>query len=389
MSLLKRAQGTAISGLTLVILMGSSIASALDQPKVERRELELRPHMQLAYGALVKVLAATAKESEVNNYKGMVETESALKVMADEAKIIHSITMKGDKEHEFLSQELQKSTELAYNRYKGGFREQAKFHISDVVSTCFGCHTSRNSAFDSQFTSTFTKDVQLDNFEPLAKARFLSLSRQFELSASEYESLFLSKGLSTDELINLDPMVEYLILTVRVKNDVNRALKAFTALGKRNFPETVKRDIASWVLGLKSIQAQTPEKDKLTQSKNMIKMARGSMEYPRDRSGMVQFVLASKYLHEYVNEEGLSKERKAETYYELGGCENVLATQFSADEANIYFAEAIRLAPKTDLARKAFARYEENVLYGYSGSSGVHLPEDEKLRLENLKKQAL
>ncbi len=51
-----------------------------------------------------------------------------------------------------------------------------------------------------------------------------------------------------------------------------------------------------------------------------------------------------------------------------------------------YFEQAIRLAPRSDVARKAFAQYEDLIRFGYSGSGGTKVPEDEKQRMNVLKK---
>ncbi len=375
-----------ILSMGVILSLSSPLLFGSEENKAHVRDAQLLPHMQIAYQALIKILSATAKDQDSGSPKDFAKTEASLKVLSEEAKAIHALVQKNDKGHEFLSQELQKSSELAYIRYKNGFRDQSKFHLSEVVNTCFSCHTSRNSVVDSSFTSAFSKDLEQDEFDPLARARFLSLSRQFESSAAAYESLLLGRNIGIDELMNFDPMVEYLILSLRVKNDSGRALKTFQKMQKQPYPEVVKRDLNTWIEGLQSIPSFDPKASSLDNAKALIAQAKASMEFPRDRSGMVQYVLASKYLHDYLINENLSKDQKAQAYYELGGCELILATQFSSDEANTYFAEVIRLSPKSDLARKAYARYEENVLYSFSGSSGLHLPDDEKAKMIDLKK---
>ncbi|MBC7661586.1 MAG: hypothetical protein H7249_17960 [Chitinophagaceae bacterium] len=356
------------------------------QKAADSRDLELHPHMQIAYQNLVKILNATARDTDSRSPAERSKIEAHLKALADEATIIHRMVLSGDKGHEFLSEELQRSSGLAYSRYSAGFREQAKFHISEVVNACFGCHTSRESSHDSSFTASFSKDLELESFDSLARARFLTLSRRFEDSASEYERILKSNNINADEMINFDPVVEYLILTLRVKNDQRRALKTLEAMQKNTYPEVIKQDLEAWSKALRAVPLADNHGNGLERGRALIALAKGQMEFPKDRSGMVQYVLASKYIQEFLRTENLTDLDKAQGYYELGGCELLLSTPYSADEANIYFAETIRLSPKTPLSKKAFTRYEENLVNGYSGSSGYHLPEDEAKKLNELRK---
>lgn len=357
-----------------------------EKTEVPQTNSALLPHMQIAYQSLIKVLSFTARGDDPMRSADFQRAADQLKTLSDESKIIHDLVRKDEKGKEYLASELETNTRLAYIRFKAGHADQARFYISDVVNTCFGCHTSRSSPIDSRFTTAFIKDLNQIGLDPLAKARFLSLSRQFEASEDAYEKMFLQEDLDLDEFIHFDPLVEYLILTLRVKDEPERALKTLKALKNRDLPAVVKREISAWMLALKN--TENLRGTSAQKAEALMRLGRGSMEFPRDRTGVVEFILASKYLRDSLNSAGLDPKTKAQTYYDLGGCELVLDTSFASDEANVYFGEAIRLAPKSDLARKAYARYEENVYAGYSGSSGVHIPDDERQTLASLKKLA-
>lgn len=353
----------------------------------ENTYIRFRPHMQALYQSLTGVLGYALRDADSLSAKDLATIEQQLKGLSEQAKAVRVIASESDKGHELLARELEKNSELAYSKFKSGKRDQAKFYVSDVVNTCFGCHTSRSGGKDSQFTAKLSQDINLGEFDPLAKARFLSLSRQFEASEAEYEKILLSNKLNTDELINMDPVVEYLVLSLRVRDDSQRALKTLKSIESKPYPEVIKSDIKNWAAALSRHQNEKGKGTLLEQARKLIAEAKSSMEFPSDRSGMVQYILASKLLNAYLLQKDLTPSLKAETYYELGGCENIVGNRL-IDEATAYFEDAIRTQPKSPLARRAFARYEENLLNGYSGSGGLHLPDDEKSKLEQLRKLA-
>jgi hypothetical protein len=371
--------------IAFAMVFESSVLLAEDVHSPSERPGEVLPHMQLAYQALMKVLGYTSRSNEHVKLSDLTDTEDQLRQLSEQAKIIHQLMVREEKGKEFRAADLEKSTQLAYSRFKSGHQDQVKFHISEAVNDCFECHTSRGSAADSRFTSSFAKDLQALDLDPLTKARFLSLSRQFDASAEAYERILLAKDFDLDGYINFDPLMDYLILTLRVKSDAPRALKTLGQLENRDLPTVIKREISSWAKALRAYNSRALKGNPAQKAEALIRTGRSTMEFPRDRTAVVEFILASKYLRDYLNQERVPPMDKAKAYYDLGACETVVGTSFASDEANVYFAEAIRLAPKTDLAKKAYARYEENIYLSFSGSSGVKIPDDEKDNMIKLK----
>ena len=57
--------------------------------------------------------------------------------------------------------------------------------------------------------------------------------------------------------------------------------------------------------------------------------------------------------------------------------------------SNLYFESCVRSSPHSELAEKCYQRFEQNVYFGYTGSSGTHLPEKVKDQLLALWAQAI
>lgn len=355
----------------------------------EKDYAAFRPHMRAIYASLMTVFPLALSKSTFMDKNNAKLIEEKLAHIAEHASMINEIASKDEKGHAYMSYQLERNAQQALLKFKAGYLDQANFFVEELYDTCLGCHTSRSSVSDSEFTLDFTKDVNMEALGTFGKAKFLSLSRQFEKALDEYEQIFSKSGLSLEELLHFDPFVDYLVLAVRVKGEPDRVIKTFQSLVKKNLPVMIKRDLEVWLDALVKIKGKGPQQSDLEYARNLIENAKSSMEYPRDRGGLVYYIFASKYLKDHLKAAHLSAEDRAETYYQLGICELGIGRPILAAESGMYLQEAIRLAPKSAFAKKAFGLYEESVMFGYTGSSGTNLPAHEKAKLEELRKLVL
>ena len=105
--------------------------------------------------------------------------------------------------------------------------------------------------------------------------------------------------------------------------------------------------------------------------------------FPEDPRSLVHFVEASRLLHRFVQARAEAppgdaddRRRLGEAYYLLGVAEAHITSNYWYAETEFFLESAIRLAPDSDFARKAYAWLEEDVLIGYSGSAGLEVPND-------------
>ena len=75
----------------------------------------------------------------------------------------------------------------------------------------------------------------------------------------------------------------------------------------------------------------------------------------------------------------------AEAYYLLGLAETRVRHSSWLAEAEFQLETAIRTDPASPWAKRAFALLEEETLAGYSGSGGLHLPDDVRAKLDELR----
>src|SRR5690606_748058 len=118
------------------------------------------------------------------------------------------------------------------------------------------------------------------------------------------------------------------------------------------------------------------QKPEVAAARKTISEARNLMEFPRDQDGLIHYLTAEAILSRYVHGAREKTADLGEAYYLLGVVSEMTEHSIWINRSEFYLESAIRLAPSEPFALKAYALLEENVLFGYTGSSGTHIPED-------------
>ncbi len=106
-----------------------------------------------------------------------------------------------------------------------------------------------------------------------------------------------------------------------------------------------------------------------------------------DQAGAADFSIASSYLMPFLVRFDKSPS-VGEALFMMGDMRRRFWTDTEYWSKNYYLTEAIRRFAGTPLAIKSYTVLEEDVRFGYSGSSGDQMPESWKLMLGELKKIA-
>ena len=111
--------------------------------------------------------------------------------------------------------------------------------------------------------------------------------------------------------------------------------------------------------------------------------AQRASRYPSDRAHLVDFIASTVLLHHFLDENGHKKEETAEAYYLLAIAESHISTSYWISEADFLLEQAIRTAPKSQVARDA---YDFLVTYITSGHAMAReMPENVTHNLEELR----
>lgn len=273
--------------------------------------------------------------------------------------------------------------------YKNGQKRQARFLLENSFEYCVSCHTQRKGASDQGFVKSLgisEPDAQLGR---LGKPKYFMMTRQFDRAAKAYEQL-LAGNASPVEKMTLAPYTDYLVLRLRVHENLPAAAAFLAKLEKTSPDGPVRKNIGDWRRSLADISTWR-DRSSLAAAEKMLQKAMSQKVYPMDSSSLVYYIYASKILRELVDQSGPAQGAKqkalvAKRYHLLGLCENNI-NKFNLSAVH-YFQKAIELAPHSTIARQAYGEYENIVVFSFTGSSGTHIPKEQKGRMDKLKKLA-
>jgi hypothetical protein len=271
--------------------------------------------------------------------------------------------------------------------YNTGRYDGARFNLHNLVDRCVECHSKLESRQNFPRLGEFFKNVDTKSLPIFELARLQVATRQFDTALDTYEKFFVSPRAAKEIGFGRDVFSDYLKISLRVKRDFSRPGKTFEAFLKRKDVPAYLLDIVKiWSGDLVKISAtKMLEKKDLATAKNAIEFAKTRMDFPTDRSGLIYYTLASAILQTIVKDLERPEIERAEAYYYLGITELMLTNSLWAAGSQPYFESAIRMAPSATFAPGAYAIIEEQVQLAFTGSSGVHVPEDLRKWLAELK----
>ncbi|HND86326.1 MAG TPA: hypothetical protein PLU50_10980, partial [Pseudobdellovibrionaceae bacterium] len=269
-----------------------------------------------------------------------------------------------------------------------GHREYARHVIRNSTAYCIECHTR------SQIGPSFADqrlDKTIQNLAPLDRAEYLASIRRFDAAVTEFEGVL--KSAKTIQEWNRSAR-NSLAITVRFQNNVDRALNIVEVILKSDSaPRYLKADAVAWKKALidwkkEGLTNKTPKGDLLNRAKFLITRAQKNQGFSTDHGSDVDFLRASALLHEAMGTD-LKGIAKSEALYLSGITYESLRDLSFWTLHEQYYEACIRNTPHTPMAQKCFRKYEENVVIGFSGSSGFMLPADVQEKLNELRSLAI
>jgi hypothetical protein len=280
--------------------------------------------------------------------------QPALQSLAAHADVLARHGGRKDAGFGYLGRHLATDTRTILSSYESGELEQSQFLLRQLTEYCVTCHSRLPSPNDS----------------PL----------------STLERLFASTSVHSANL--LSPLTDYLVVSIRVKGDLARPLLTLEKFSKRpDLWRNLRLDVAQWIADLKAFREEDLAAANLATAKRILEEAKGMINFPGDRSALVHYVVASSILHRYAEAHAQGRSRDlAEAYYYLGLVESRIGRDYWISQSGMFLETSIRLAPDDPYAEKAYALLEEEIILGYSGSGGIHIPPDLEQNLEELQK---
>lgn len=363
------------------LLMLSTSGTIFGLPVKNRPEI--KSTMQQFYKEISVLLPLSLDDEAFFDKKKDTQIKTSLKKLDELSKSLgNSTKVLGDEAVGQIASEFKYFSQEAYTAFNNGHKPKAQALIQYQSESCMSCHTMRGSQSEPKLKLDFLAQIAYEDLGPWEKARFLTIARQFSASMNEYERLLSSAELSDSQKILSNAYLEYLVLGLRVKDDMPRVKSFLKKRVASSDPAIVKEALVSWVDTIEKVES-IKKPWSMETAKHLMKLGEGHKRFPADRRGMVYYIIASKIIRAEV--ESLDRKDvlgRAKAQFLLGQCELVLDA-FNFKSLN-YFAKAIKLAPSSKFAAEALRLYKEHLYLSFSGSSGTHIPEREMAMLKEL-----
>jgi hypothetical protein len=183
---------------------------------------------------------------------------------------------------------------------------------------------------------------------------------------------------------------DYLTVAIRVRENLPRARKTLAAFAERpDLPSYLATLVDQWITACDALADAIRSDAPLEEADRVLSEAEVIGRYGRDRAALVHQLVASSLLLRYVAAHPEPSPDTAHAYFLLGVTELRGGRSWWLAEAESYLEAAIRTAPGSDWAKRAYVLLEEQTLASYSGSGGVHVPPDVRQRLHDLREIAV
>jgi len=315
---------------------------------------------------------------------------SALHSMAERADDLETHGVERGSGFRHLAEVLARDVREADRRFRDGRIEESAFLVQQLTENCLACHARLPSTSDTTMGQRLVEEMDLEGLTLPERARLQMATRQFSASLDTWEKIFASPNTTPAQLDRMGYLGDYLTLCIRVTGDPQRALATLRRLATR--PDTsdwVAKDLAAWIDTLEELQTrglETGDGSGLETARELLNEGDRVRERPADKTGLVYDLVASSLLYRYTESRPWGGHHVAEAYYLLGVAESRIDRSYWISQSEFYLETAIRMAPDAPFARQAYDHLEKMTLQGYTGSSGVHLPDDVREKLEALEK---
>lgn len=294
----------------------------------------------------------------------------------------------------YLSRMFREDMERAAQSLDSGSTDYAKTVLKSSVSYCIACHTRSQSG--PQFPLMAALEKPLENASWVEKISFRAATRQFGdvitdvMSKLEPGAIPAIKGFELEKAIRIA-----LTVAVRVKNDPARALLLSRKVAESSVASDQLRERArTWI---KDIGAWQDEKQKvLASDRDLMNAAHqilgrlandASVEDLRRDGSEIKSLRATTLMHRLLREFPKSP-LVAEALFLVGASYEALGDLGFWNLSDMYFKSCIQHAPHTARAEVCYRRFEENVVLGFTGSGGTHLPHAIDAHLKQIKSLA-
>jgi len=286
----------------------------------------------------------------------------------------------------YLRRSLARDANDALDRFNQGQFMGSRFVISKITENCVTCHTKLPKGEAFGIGDAFLETMEIKKVPAAERFNIELAIRQFDAAVNTYEELFDDPDMSPENLALLSAFEGYLRVCIGAFNDPLKAIPALEKYITRKDVSDAEKDLVrGWIQSLKQADLSVSGGDELTVSRELIKNAEANRKFPSDRSSLVDYLVATTLLHRYIETGPTDKNDVAEAYYLMGVAESRITRSYWISETDFLLEQAIREAPKSPVAKQAFAFLSEYTISAHMESSAREVSDDLRANMEELR----
>jgi tetratricopeptide (TPR) repeat protein len=273
-------------------------------------------------------------------------------------------------------------------RFEAGETEVVGLRVKTFTSLCFACHSREYTTGDF---ADVRKRIEGLGLERIDLAQTLAATRQFDAALAIYEKVLADKVTDERSLMEYSrALQDTMALFIRVKDDGKALVRLLSSVAARpELPPFLKhavtawqRDALAWEAERFSAARSTPDQLFKRARELVSKTNRMGVMLPDERSD-VPFLRASAYLNLALGKSPRMSTR-GEALYLLGVCAGALKSPLLWELDLLFFEACVRENPRTPLAKRCYRQLSDRIYFGFTGSAGTNIPDDDLARLSEL-----
>jgi hypothetical protein len=378
---------------------GTSTSSQITQDEIEAKGV-----MNKVYESFLKIMPYIYSD-KIENIERDKKTESELiaylndlKTAFKGAKHTNLLKIPGFKPSlETINTHIQDTIDAVSAKNK----VFAHARLKAMTTLCISCHTGLSdrisgNAFGEAMASTKREEFPTD----FAFANFLYLIRRFP-EAKNYYELAIKNAISKSHAVGKNMITDDKVINGDIYTSLRRVVSIFTKINikpqsaieflnkfknDKNISKLTRLDIEIWITALSKWK-----KFDFSSVKNIDEFITTNLVPLEDAKAKVfsgeadiTLLISAGVLTKYLNDHP-DTEQTPNLLYWLAIAERRLSSSYFFSLSDLYLKECITQYSKSVYAKKCYLEFEDNLIFGYSGSSGTDIPEGEHKELMRLK----
>ncbi|MDH3215992.1 MAG: hypothetical protein OEN01_06825 [Candidatus Krumholzibacteria bacterium] len=291
-----------------------------------------------------------------------------------------------DASFDYLRRSLSRDAHDAARRFEQGNYIGSRFVLSKITENCVTCHTKLPTKRQFDLGAAFVETADIKKLQPTARVNIEIATRQFDAALETYEEILRSPDTTADDLALFGVFESYLKIALGALDDTQHPVRAFEEFAERtDMPKNLMSSLEHWIETLNALDLHNVEVGELDAARGMVEHAVVDTRSGADRSQLVDFVAATTLLHRYLSTSPDDDLDVAEAYYLLGVAESYISRSYWLSETEFLLEKAIRRAPGSEVAKKAYAFLDEYTRSGYRVTPARAVSPERQANLDELR----